>query len=160
MRRVRAEATHGAPYLDDLLSTAVATSRQLGGLTVRTIRSRSTDQERALVQLWGLFTQLTSVERATAVGITKAVMLSTNGAIGPALDKTVRDRMGVLAPSSPSQWLEILEAVADDIAAFEQMNMQFIENCVAERFRAIAIGRLYDMALGPRHQLWDETPDG
>ena len=149
MRRTRAEATHHAPYLDDLFAAAQAPLGLLGDLTVARIGKRSAAQDAALDNLWDNFSRLTTTAPATCVGITKAVLLVTDGRIGPAFDSQVRERLGLSRPTSSSQWLDNLEGIADDIAAFEASH-EPLPMVVPERFRNLAVGRLYDMALGPR----------
>jgi hypothetical protein len=53
------------------------------------------------------------------VGISKAVLLASNGQIGPALDSQVRDQLRIRAPVSSGEWLHILDDVGADIRAFE-----------------------------------------
>jgi secondary thiamine-phosphate synthase enzyme len=120
----------------------------LGNLTLDKIRSRTPSQEKALVQLWDVFRGLTTTEHARAVGITKAILLLTDGRIGPAFDSQVRAQLGVPSPTTSAEWIEILEGIADDIVAFEASHGA-LKKAVAPRFRAFENGRLYDMALGP-----------
>ena len=42
----------------------------------------------------------------------------TDGRIGPAFDSAVRDKLSVRQISSSSDWIRLLEHVAEDIAAF------------------------------------------
>ena len=149
MRRIRIEATHMPPYLEDLLESARRPVRTLGDLTVTAIGRRTARQDAALSTLWDLFTGLTSVEWATCVGITKAVLLVTNGRIGPAFDSNVQARLGLPKPVTSHEWIDCLERIAEDIAAFETANGR-LSRVVSRRFVDLADGRLYDMALGPR----------
>jgi hypothetical protein len=48
----------------------------------------------ALRGLWGNFTRLTATGEASCVGITKSILLVTDGRIGPAFDSTVRRAFG------------------------------------------------------------------
>jgi len=151
-RRLRAEAKHGAPFLDDLLDAARQPLSVLGDLTVLTVAQRSHLQDEALIALWDLFSGLPTDRRASCVGITKAVLLLTDGRVGPAFDSRVRKKLGVRGPAkfvSCSDWLQILEGVGKDIAAFESTHGQLAE-VVPSRFAHLECGRLYDMALGPR----------
>lgn len=151
-RRLRAVAKHRAPYLDDLLSSATEPLSVLRNLTVMTIANRSRQQDEALVAMWDLFSGLPTDRLASCVGITKAVLLLTDGRIGPAFDSRVRKKLGVRGPAkfvSCGDWLQILEDVGDDIAAFESTHGP-LAKAVPDRFSHLAYGRLYDMALGPR----------
>src|SRR5450759_3209708 len=149
MRRIRSEAQHGAPFLEDLLELAAEPLDRLGDLTVLTVAHRSVRQSEALADLWALFSSLPSDGTASCVGITKAVLLLTDGRIGPALDSNVRRQIGAGRPETCAAWVEILEGVADDIAAFESGDGP-LDKAVSPRFGHLAYGRLYDMALGPR----------
>lgn len=149
MRRTRREAQHPPPFLDDLLARSEPALEALAELNVTTIVTRSPGQERALLDLWDLFSRLTVTKLATCVGISKAVMLLTNGRIGPALDSRVRAATGVARPTTSGQWIRVLEFVRDDIAGFERLYGP-LSSAVPRQFRDIEYGRLYDMALGPR----------
>jgi hypothetical protein len=149
MRRIRVEADHGAPFLEDLLDRAVKPVLVLGDKTVATIGRRSIQEDDALRALWDIFSHLSETGLASCVGITKSVLLVTDGRIGPALDSSVRAELGVARAETCRDWLEILEAVGDDILAFEARHGALAE-AVAPRFGHLAYGRLYDMVLGPR----------
>jgi hypothetical protein len=149
MRRLRAEADHSPPFLDDLLESAAEPVRALGDLTVLTIAQRTREQEEAFKRLWRIFSRLPTSRDASCVGITKAVLLLTDGRIGPAFDSKVRSKLGVSSPTTCREWLRILEDVGEDIAAFESSHGR-LKDAVHTRFSQLAYGRIYDMALGPR----------
>jgi hypothetical protein len=149
MRRAMSEAEHSPPYLDDLLADAAQSVRALAGLDVARVAHRSPEQDAALRSLWDDFSRLTATGSASCVGITKAVMLATDGGFGPALDSQVRGRLSLGKPLSSTEWIRALEGAADDIAAFESRQGP-VASAVSERFGHLRIGRLYDMALGPR----------
>ncbi len=149
MRRLQVEAKHKRPFLDDLLKSAAEPLRVLGRLTVLRIAHRTREQDKALTKLWKNFSLLSIAGVASCVGISKAVLLLTDGKIGPALDSRVRHALGVRPPTTAREWLTILEDVAKDIAAFEASHGPLM-NAVPSRFAHLAYGRLYDMALGPR----------
>jgi len=149
MRRSRSEAMHGPPFLDDLLEMAQGPMRDLGDLTVSTVAQRTAEQDLAMGTLWDLFADLPVAGRATCVGRTKSVLLLTNGRIGPAFDQKVRDRTRLRKPSTSSEWVTYLECITEDIAAFEAAHGP-LSVVVDPRFAHLKVGRLYDMALGPR----------
>jgi hypothetical protein len=149
MRRLRAEAQHGAPFLDDLLESATEPVAMLGDLTVLTVAQRTPQQDGALAALWEIFSHLPTTGLASCVGITKALLLLTDGRIGPAFDAQVRAKLGIGRPATYRDWLQILQEVGEDIAAFESAYGP-LATAVPSRFAHLAYGRLYDMALGPR----------
>lgn len=149
MRRLRAEAQHGAPFLDDLLESATDPLLALGDLTVLTIAQRTPQQDQALTALWDIFSRLPTAGLASCVGITKAVLLLTDGRIGPAFDSKVRAKLGVGRRATCRDWLQILQGIGEDIAMFESTHGP-LAKAVPSRFAHLAYGRLYDMALGPR----------
>jgi hypothetical protein len=149
MRRTRADASHAAPYLDDLFDDAQASISVLADLDLATIGGRTEAQESSLRALWGNFSRLTATGEATCVGITKAILLVTDGRIGPAFDSTVRARLKLERPKYSLDWLTSLDRIADDIATFESRHGSLVA-AVPQRFQHLAVGRLYDMALGPR----------
>lgn len=151
-RRLKSDARPGAPLLDALLEAAAEPLSAVGNLTVLTVRQRTSLQDEALSVLWDVFSHLTTTALASCVGITKAVLLMTDGRLGPALDDRVRTRLGVSGPAksvSCSDWLQILQGVGDDLAAYESAHGPLVE-AVPPRFAHLEYGRLYDMAMGPR----------
>jgi hypothetical protein len=149
MRYIRARGGHEPPYLEDLLDAAAEPLRTLGDLTVMTVAQRTPEQSRAICDLWHCFSNLTTTGLASCVGITKAVLLLTDGRIGPALDSTVKAGIGVRPPATCQDWLDVLEAVGEDIAAFEAVHGS-LHKVVQLHFAGLGYGRLYDMIVGPR----------
>lgn len=149
MRRVRDEAAHGAPFLEDLLALSAKEVQALDDLTVVTIAARNPTQSGALANLWSIFRELPASGAASCVGITKAILLVTDGRIGPALDSQVRRALGIGKASRCDAWLQVLQDVAEDIAAFEALHGRLAE-AVPQQWTHLGYGRLYDMALGPR----------
>jgi len=149
MRRLKREQKHDEPFLDDLLASAREPLRKLAGLSVLTIAKRASAQTDALNALWKNLLRLPATGAATCVSITKAILLLTDGRIGPAFDSQVRRKLGVARPASCAEWLKNLEEIGEDIAAFERVNGP-ITKAVPTEFAGLAHGRLYDMALGPR----------
>ncbi len=149
IRRLRAEAEHRAPFLDDLLESAAEPLRALVGLTVLTIAHRTREQDEALTALWRIFSRLPTSGAASCVGITKAILLLTDGRIGPAFDSQVRRKLGVGRPATCREWLQTLQDIGEDIAVFESSHGR-LTKAVPAHFAKLAYGRLYDMALGPR----------
>jgi len=151
MRRLRADtkATHIAPFLDDLLDQSAAPIAELGNLSVFTIAGRTDTQNLALGSLWQTFSQLPTEGTSSCVGITKAILLLTDGRIGPAFDSQVRKKLRIAPPTTCAEWVVTLEEIADDILAFEATHESFA-SVVPQQFAHLAYGRLYDMALGPR----------
>jgi hypothetical protein len=149
MRRVKREASHDAPFLDDLLESAREPLRVLRDLSVLTVARRAPRQDEALAALWDIFFRLPISGVASCVGITKAVLLLTDGRIGPAFDSQVRRKLGVGRPNTYREWLHVLQEIGEDIAMFESAHGPLRE-AVPVRFAPLEYGRLYDMALGPR----------
>lgn len=149
MRRLRQEARHDAPFLDDLLEDAAQPLRIVAGCSILTIAGRTAEQAKAFRMLWTNFARLPLSGGPSCVGITKAVLLLTEGTIGPALDSRVRAKLRVARPVDSAEWLGMLEQIGEDIAAFERAYGPMAK-IVSSRFAHLAPGRLYDMALGPR----------
>ena len=150
MRRSRQEAKHQPPYLDDLVEEALPYIRDLGTGTVRDLPAFTAQQIESLNAMWSIFRNLTTRDQASCVGITKAVMLLTQGQIGPALDRTVRSALSIPRPTSATQWLECLHAISDDIRAFEGRHDIALEDLVPIEWQPVRVGRVYDMIAGPK----------
>lgn len=146
MRRVRTEAEHGPPFLEDLLEEASDQLLVLGRISLRNINTVNNAQINALNQLWRIFLRLPYRGQASCVGISKAILLMTDGRIGPAFDSTVRERLSIDRIKTPDQWITILQEIRNDLVEFERNNQIKITDVV----HGIAVGRVYDMVLGPR----------
>jgi hypothetical protein len=95
MRRPRADALHEPPYIEDLIHEAVPHLEVLGNVTVTDLAPGSPEHIDALHRLWDTFLKLPHRGSASCVGITKAILLLSNGRIGPAFDSTVRKKLGL-----------------------------------------------------------------
>lgn len=82
------------------------------------------------------------------VGISKAVMLLTDGRVGPAFDSQVRGRLGTGNINGVEEWIKALRLVCQDIRGFEEANSMSLVDAVPE-LSHLQTGRIYDMALGP-----------
>ncbi len=150
MRRPKAEASHEPPYIEDLLHAALPHMKDLGNLTLTDLALASPDHINALHGLWATFSKLPQRGSASCVGITKAIMLVTNGRIGPALDSTVRTMIGMRDHvRSSEEWIEVLREISEDILAFEKQHGK-LAAIAPDRFSKYHVGRLYDMVLGPK----------
>jgi hypothetical protein len=150
MRRPKNGASHGPPFIEDLLAEAESHLTAISQISVTEFSELSSPQAAALRSLWRIFASLAEVGLATCVGITKAVMLLTQGRIGPGFDSNVRENVGLKRHlSSPDEWIEALRAVGEDIRAFEARNSTQLSLVVPSRFAMYNSGRLYDMMLGP-----------
>lgn len=151
LRRVRARRhEHRPPYIEDLLESAEPHLNTLAGFCVGRVKAPTRREQRALAGLWSVFAKLPQRGQGSCVGITKAVLLLSNGRIGPALDSRVRSQLGCRHVGSAVEWVELLVEVSDDIRAFEKTSGATLASAVPQRFSMLATGRLYDMALGPR----------
>jgi hypothetical protein len=154
MRRCQGDATHGAPYLEDLVNDALSAAAALNGFDLAQANLMNKAVENALQELWAIFTNLSYSGRcrnglAGVVGISKAVLLITEGRVGPAFDSMVRRRLGTGAILTSGSWITNLKKIADDINQFEQVNRCTLREAVPSSYSGLHTGRLYDMILGP-----------
>ena len=157
MRRPQREADHQPPYLENLIDEALPHIQSLGTGSVRDLPGFTQTQIESLHALWNIFCNLTSKGQATCVGITKAVMLLTQGQIGPALDSTVRASLSIPQPTNAVQWTECLRAIAGDIHIFENKYGIALEKFVPDEWQPIRVGRVYDMIAGPKNKKTTST---
>ena len=149
LRRCRAKAEHQPPFLEDLIQAAEPSLAALEGVTLREADRASANQVGALAELWRVLGALPQVGEAGCVGVSKGVMLLTRGKIGPALDRFVRQELGVKRPEHAAAWMELLAAIAGDIHKFEERYGR-LERCLGEKVTEAGVGRLYDMLAGPK----------
>jgi len=159
MRRCRGEAVHEPPYLEDLVLRGIDVSSALSRFELRHADAINEDDENALLELWTIFKDLSYSGRcrnglAGIVGISKAVLLLTEGRVGPAFDSKVRKRLGTGDILTAKSWIMNLKNVAEDIARFEQLNQCTLSEAVPNEYSSLHYGRLYDMILGPGTPNW------
>jgi len=151
LRRVRARSDeHASPYIEDLLESAAPQLRVLSSFVVGRAKPLSTHERTALSRLWTVLSKLPQGGQGSCVSITKATLLLTAGRVGPAFDSKVRGQLGCRHLQTAREWADVLDLISDDIRAFEELNRSTLAAAVPRRFSALANGRLYDMALGPR----------
>jgi hypothetical protein len=96
LRRLRVLAgEHPPPYIEDLLASSVQPLQILGNLSVGAFVIPTQAERDALTDLWTVFSGLRQVGTASCVAITKAVLLLSDGRIGPAFDSKVRDKLEI-----------------------------------------------------------------
>jgi hypothetical protein len=154
MRRARNEARHEQPYLEDLIAESNQHIWALQSFDIRLPASFTHQARESLEQLWDVFRGLsyhgqTRNGLAGVVGISKAVLLLSEGRVGPAFDSEVRRQLEIQAPENAPEWIDALQVVSRDIHAFERANQCSLQKAVPVRFAGIHSGRIYDMALGP-----------
>jgi hypothetical protein len=149
-------APHAAPYLEDI---TLASAPHIVALNLFDISHpdalSNLRHVAALDALWDVLEQLSYHGRARgglagSVGISKAVMLLTDGRVGPAFDSKVRNALQLRQINSAAQWRAALGVVCNDIQAFEAANRVTFSAAKPALFGSLHNGRIYDMALGPR----------
>jgi hypothetical protein len=149
---------HTPPYIEDLLSLAAPHFDALAGFSVGRAGALNSSERTALVGLWKVFSSLKQDGTASCVAITKAVLLLSDGRIGPAFDSKVRKNLGVSDLRTHAAWITVLTEVSDDIRAFGGTHGVSLPSAVPPQFSTLAYGRLCDMALGPRQPCREKTP--
>lgn len=146
---------HDTPLLPDILAAAEPLASELKEFDIRKCCEGGPFREK-LTGLWESLKYICyntgdGFRYDTSVGpISKAALLLTDGAVGPAFDSVVRDNLGIAKIKFPEQWVNVICLVSCDIKEFERRNMVKIEEVVPDQFKKLKVGRLYDMALGPR----------
>jgi hypothetical protein len=116
-----------------------------------------TKTDDVVVQLKNLWIGLNGICENKQVNMliaSKATMLLTDGAIGPAFDSSVMATIWGIKYSSYDRsfgkWINLLSEVSKDIKDFEGRIGMRMEDAAPKGFRNVKVGRLYDMAFGPR----------
>ena len=146
---------HERPFLSDILAVAEPLANGLKDFDIKTCCETSSFRAK-LAELWESLKCICYNTgdglryNTSVVPISKAALLLTEGAVGPAFDSVVRDNLGIAKIISPEQWINVICLVSCDIKEFERRNKVKIEDVVPDQFKKLKVGRLYDMALGPR----------
>ena len=154
MRRTQAEKKHEAPYLDDLVGDAKEHLRHLQNFDIRSNVAFTQQHCDSLTNLWSIFQGLSYYGRARnglagVVGISKAVLLLSDGRVGPAFDSEVRSKLGLGNIENAGQWIEALCIASKDVGEFERKNDTTLQDAAPHPHAGLHGGRIYDMALGP-----------
>ena len=154
MRRTQADRRHAAPYLEDLIAQSSKFVGALQNFDIRVSSSFTNQTKESLENLWEVFRHLCYHGRARnglagVVGISKSVILLTEGRVGPAFDSKVRGHLEIRALQNAGQWINALRTVSEDIQAFEGRNRCTLQGAMPSEFARLHGGRIYDMALGP-----------
>ena len=154
MRRCRYEDAHGAPYLEDLVLRGIEVSSALRDFDLRHAHAINEATEKALLELWTIFKDLSYSGGcrnglAGVVAISKAVLLLTEGRVGPAFDSKVRKMLRTGDILTAKDWIMNLKNVIQDITQFERLNQCSLSETVPEEYSRFHYGRLYDMIFGP-----------
>lgn len=153
MRRPKWQARHEPPYLDDLVGLAEVQLAGLGQLSVRDLADASDAAVLPLIGLWDIFVHLTTLDDASCVGISKAVMLLSDGRFGPALDRIAKKNLHIrAAPAMARDWIGCLRCVSEDIRAFEARHRLVLESLLPVPSPNVGGGHIYDMLVGPRER--------
>jgi hypothetical protein len=151
MRRPQEDSLHDPPFLDDLVRDAGTVINQLGSLTVRHLEQATDRELEPLHCLWQVLVRLARSDDASCLGISKAVMLLTYGRIGPAFDSNVRRELMIpKLPQSSIEWVASLRNISSDVNRFESRYGIALESLAPDYARHVAVGRAYDMLVGPR----------
>jgi hypothetical protein len=158
MRRPQSQAVHEEPYLETIIANTQQYIDYLEGYDLGEGRRFTTAERDVLSELWNELLPLSLEGKkktkrhglAGVVGISKAVLLLTKGAVGPALDSQVRKRLCICEPINANQWANAIELASQDAHQFQVRNKCTLQEAAQEHCRNIKPGRIYDMALGPR----------
>jgi hypothetical protein len=149
MRRTQQEAHHSRPFLEDLLLQSNHHIQALQNFDIRKQASLNSEAYHALEQLWNIFQHLCyGPNQKGIVIISKAVLMLTEGRVGPAFDSNLQRVF--FKPLNARQWFDALERVSEDILLFELANHCSLQQATPHGFADLNSGRIYDMALGPR----------
>lgn len=149
MRRTQQESHHGPPFLEDLLLQSNQHIQALQHFDIRQQATLNSGAHQALEQLWNIFQHLCyGPNQKGIVIISKAVLMLTEGRVGPAFDSNVQRVF--FKPLNAQQWFYTLKRVSEDILAFELANQCTLQQATPHGFVHLHSGRIYDMALGPR----------
>ncbi len=142
------------PFLEDLLLASKEHISTLESFSVEDPNSYNDRNIKAIKYLWTIFSNLSYQGHARngaagLVGISKAVLLLTDGRVGPAFDTNVKQAIG-LYPKNEDEWILALKFVTEDITIFKTNNkITSLQEIVSERYQNHHSGRIYDMAVWP-----------
>lgn len=135
-----------------LLTDLDADLKAIATIDLRSILRASSNEMEAISQIWSsLMNQICDNKPQSEVAASKAMLILTNGRLGPALDSNARKSLRLPRIQSSGDYLAFLLAISEDVAAFEKANSPILlEDLVPKEWCPVLVGRAYDMAIGPR----------
>ena len=120
-------------------------------VNLRTIRD-DLNVRAAITRIWSTLTsQICNNRQISEVATSKAILILTNGRLGPALDSNARGALNLPRIRSSDDYFALLLAISEDIVAFEKVNYPILlEDLIPKEWQPVAVGRAYGMAIGPR----------
>ncbi len=133
----------------------------ISNLNIRNIDNASPNEKEAIRRIWSLLiSQICNNREIADVAASKAIHILTKGQLGPALDSNARKKLGLPRIRSSEEYLNILLAISDDIRTFERINNPvLLESLVPVEWLPVSVGRVYDMAIGPRENTKEHKTD-
>ena len=144
-----------------LLTHLAADFTTIATVDLRTIGHASSNVRAAITRIWlTLISQICNNRQMAEVAASKAMLILTNGLLGPALDSNARAVLRLPRIRSSDDYFTLLLAISEDITAFEKVNYPILlQDLVPKEWHPIAVGRAYDMAIGPRERKAENTPN-
>jgi hypothetical protein len=147
----RPKTLRSVAELQRTLASSAGPLALLGSADLRSFQTPDETLTGAVYSMWHVFEDGLCVQgQPTEVGVTKAILLVTNGRLGPAFDSNVKMKLNARYVTGPRTYLNALATVAGELAAFEAREQRSIEDLAAEAGRPAEVGRVVDMVLGPR----------
>lgn len=121
-------------------------------IDLRNICYATPNEITAITRIWSTLVGKLCFNRTIAeVAASKTFLIITNGRIGPALDSNARRVLNIPRIQKSEDYISLLLAISEDIAAFENSNKIQLEDLVPKEWHPIFIGRVYDMIVGPKN---------
>jgi hypothetical protein len=148
----RSQRPRCAEELSKTLHKSLSFTQGLIGSDLRSLASPP-DSLRVLIEgLWYVFRGGICKDIAWEVAISKSILLTTRGRIGPAFDSNVQSRLGIHSILDADSFVSTVSCVARQLAVFEEHHHIRIESLVPVDAGAVAVGRAVDMLLGPKER--------
>ncbi len=152
-RACRPKPYLSATDLQSTLDSATEPLKRIGSADLRSLQAPSDVLTDAICGLWRIFEDgLCSKGKATAVGVSKAILLVTKGRIGPAFDSNVKTALNAGYVKDCGTYIKALGEVASQLADFEDREGTTLDDLAKRAGRPADVGRAVDMVLGPREQ--------
>lgn len=137
--------------LSQILNQALPFLHPLRNRDLRSFAFPTDTLKESIRNLWSGFRKgLCEKGSAQDVAITKALLLTTRGRVGPAFDSNVRSNASISGRLAAESLITVLSLLAKQLAEFENRYSVKIEDLVPPEIGPVAVGRAMDMLLGPK----------
>ena len=121
-----------------LLTELDADLTTIATIDLRSVRHASSNERDAIGRIWSVLINQTCNKQLAEIAASKAILILTNGRLGPGLDSNARTMLKLQRIYRSDDYLTLLFVISEDIAAFEKVNSPILlEDLVPKKWHPV-----------------------